>query len=364
MNDLTILLIALGAAALIAWLIASRARPRADDSAALRGELQAMLQTQASLVSTVTNELAQVRAALQKGAADSGEMVYKAQQIVAAELKNSREMLSQIHHQLGEVQQAGANLSEASKTIERVLGAAQTRGALGEIALERLLSDALPQDRYEMQHHFSTGEAVDAVIRFHDKLLPIDSKFPLEAYRRMQEKGDEARKSFAQAVRTYADSIARKYILPEEGTLDVALMFVPSEGVYYELLMTEDSRGERLEEYCRTRKVIPVSPNSLYAYLQVILMGLRGMEVEKNARHLLDSLAGLQKQLDGFAEIYGKLGGHLRHAQQSYEEAEGKFERARGVLEQAARGALPEAPAEAALPARPLEVVKRASGEN
>jgi DNA recombination protein RmuC len=320
--------------------------------AALRQEMQASLGAQAQTVATqigqltqaVTQQLGQVTQQLQTGVAATGALASDAQRAVSAQLEASTEMLGTIRQQLGEVQQAGRDLAGAARTIEMVLGGAQTRGSLGEVALERLLNDALPQASYEMQYRFSTGEVVDAVVRFHGKLLPIDSKFPLEDYRKMVEEGEDARKGLLQAVRSHADAIARKYILQDEGTLAIALMFVPSESVYYELLMTADAKGEALDAYCRSKGVIPVSPNTLYAHLNVILMGLRGMQIEENARRLLASLTGLKKQLDTFGEIYEKLGGHLRNAQQSYTDADRKLERARNALDQMAQGALPEAP--------------------
>ena len=121
-------------------------------------------------------------------------------------------------------------------------------------------------------------------------------------------------------------------------------MFVPSEGVYYELLLTQDSRTSPLTDYCRSKHVIAVSPNVFYAYLHTILMGLRGMQIEENARRLLESLTGLHQQLEAFVEVYEKLGTHLRNAQQSYSEADHKLERARTALDQMAQGALPETP--------------------
>src|SRR5207245_7701827 len=174
-------------------------------------------------------------------------------------------------------------------------------------------------------HRCPRGEAADAVITLRDKkLMAIDSKFPLDAFRRISAEGGEARRAFATAVKGHADVIARKYIVPNEGTLEVALMFVPSESVYYELLMTEDSKGQALDAYCRDKKVIAVSPNTLYAHLQVILMGLRGMQIEENAKRLHASLAGLEKQLNTISEVYEKLGTHLRSAQQSYSEIDRK----------------------------------------
>ncbi len=339
---------ALVAAALATWLRRGNA-PVVE----LRQELQALRAAQeqtiathiGSLTQAVTQQLGQVAQQLQSGVAATGQLATEAQKAVSAELKASTETLGRIHRQIGEVQQFGRDLSEATHTIERILGGAQTRGSLGEVTLERMLSDALPQANYETQHRFSTGEVVDAAVHFHEKYLPIDSKFPLDDYRKLVEEGEEARKGFAQAVRAHADSIAKKYILPDEGTLDIALMYVPSESVYYELLMTSDAKGAPLDAYCRSKGVIPVSPNSLYAHLSVILMGLRGMQIEENARRLLDSLAGLKKQFETFSEVYEKLGTHLRNAQQSYSEANRKLERARTSLDQMAQGALPESPA-------------------
>jgi DNA recombination protein RmuC len=345
---------------LAAWGLASLLRgPIEARMAALRQELQAMLQAQAQtmthqlgeLTQALAQQLGQVRQAVQHGVTDSGRLASEAQKAVAEQLRTSTEMLGQIRQQLGEVQQAGRDLSQAAHTLEMVLGGARTRGTLGEVGLERLLADTLPRASYAIQYRFSTGAVVDAIIRAGDRLAPIDSKFPLDNYRRIAESGEEARKDFSQDVRKHADSIAAKYILPSEGTLDFALMFVPSESVYYELLVTEDARLGRLDDYCRSKHVIPVSPNTLHAYLGIILMGLKGMQVEENARRLLGSLAGLQKQFESFAEVYEKLGSHLRNAQQSYAEADRKLERARLDLEQMAQGALPESAAKALAPA-------------
>jgi DNA recombination protein RmuC len=237
------------------------------------------------------------------------------------------------------MQQAGHELSVAAKQIEDVLGGAKTRGTLGELALDRILADTLPRASYDTQFRFSTGEVVDAVVRLNDKLLPIDSKFPLDGYRRLLDQGEECRKDFSQAVRLHAESIAKKYILPGEETLDIALMFVPSEGVYYELLRSVDAKGTPLDEYCRTRCVVPVSPSTLFAHLKIIFLGLRGMQIEENAKRLLASLSGLKKQMDNFGEVYEKLGTHLRNAQQSYSEADRRLDRARASVEELAQGA-------------------------
>ncbi len=355
-----ILVGAIAVAAILVAMLASSASRRAEAQlSAVRQEMQTSLAAQsqqmgaqlATLTSQVTQQLGQVRQELQTGVNSAGNLASQAQREVARQLESSTNVLMQMGQKIGEVHQASQDLSKATQTLQSVLGGAKTRGSLGEITLERILEDALPQHAYSTQYRFpSTGAIVDAIVRSAERLLCIDSKFPLEAYRRLTDSGDDARREFCSAVRKHADSIAEKYILPAEQTLDYALMFVPSEGVYYELLMSEDPKYGRLDEYCRSKHVFPVSPNTFYACLSAIALSLRGQQIEESARHLLAHLASLQRQFDSFADVYEKLGNHLRHAQQSYEEADSKLNRARNSLEQISQGALPEAieqPAEA-----------------
>lgn len=323
----------------------------------LRHDLQNMATAQAkstgqmeAIAKSVAQRLDSVTPALQEAVKNSaqitGQLASDAQARMAVELNNARDQISQIQRQLGEVHEASAQLSHAAETIEGILGGAKSRGSLGEVTLERLLEDSLPPGLYATQYRFSSGEAADAVIFLRDKkLMAIDSKFPLDAYRRISSEGDEARRAFGNAVKGHADAIAKKYIVPEEGTLDLALMFVPSESVYYELLMTADSKGQPLDAYCRGRQVIAVSPNTLYAHLCVIAMGLRGMQTEENVRRLLGSLSGLEKQLGKFGDKFAVMGTHLKKAAQSYGEADKLLEKTHDTLE----GMLAPDPAEPAL---------------
>ncbi len=345
---LAIGIVAIGVAA---WSVWSAGRRAETQISAARQEMQASLAAQGQAVSaqmnhlmqSVTQQLGQVRQELQAGVASTGQLTSQAQREVAQRLQSSTEVLLQMSQKIGEVHQTSQDLSKAALTLQSVLGGAKTRGTLGEVTLDRLLEDALPQSAYATQFRFaSTGAIVDAIVRSGDRVLSIDSKFPLEAYRRMVEGGEEAQREFSTAVRKHADSIAEKYILPDEHTFDYALMFIPSEGVYYELLMTQDSKYGMLDEYCRGKRVFPVSPNTFYACLSAIAISLQGQKIEENARHLMASLAGLNKQFETFADVYEKLGTHLRHAQQSYEEADTRLTRARNSLEQMSQGALPE----------------------
>jgi DNA recombination protein RmuC len=352
MNPFVWIAIGIVAAILVgisAWIAARHSEAQ---NAATRVELQNSLATQSQtvtaqinhLLQTVTQQLGQVRQELQSGVASTGQLATQAQRDVAQRLQSSTEVLLQMNQKIGEVHQSSQDLSKATQTLQAVLGGAKTRGTLGEVALERLLEDALPRSAYETQYRFaSTGAIVDAIVRSGDRILPIDSKFPLDAFRKIVEAHEDARREFSQAVRKHADSIAEKYILPDEHTFDYALMFVPSEGVYYELLMTEDPKYGQLDQYCRSKRVFPVSPNTFYACLNAVAVSLQGQKLAENARHLFEGLAGLKRQFDSFEEIYDRLGTHLRHAQMSYEDADSRLGRARNSLEQMSQGALPEA---------------------
>jgi len=340
----------------------------------LRRDLQTMATAQAqaagqitTLTSSVTTRLDSVSKSLTDGVAQSADISARSQTAMREELKSTQGMMERIHKQLGEFQEVSRGLSNAQQSLESVLGGAKTRGILGEVTLERLLEDSLPMSQYATQYHFASGEAADAVIFLRDrKLLAVDSKFPLESFRRIEADGDEARRAFATAVKGHADSIARKYILPEENTLDLALMFVPSESVYYELLQTKDAKGTPLDEYCRDKRIVAVSPNTLYAHLSVIAMGLRGMQIEENARRLSNGLSGLQKQLGNFMETFEKVGTHLKNAQQSYQEAGRRLDKTDLALEglltsgDASTGEQAELPLNASGPAKPANEAQQA----
>ena len=342
-------------AGLVVWLVLQNSKGQKsggaveNEVAELRRDLQVIANAQAqtagsiqAISQSVTQRLDGVSTALREGVTNSAQIASAGQTAIANELKNTREQIGLIQRQLGEVQEQSRGLSAATQSLEMVLGGAKTRGLLGEVTLQRMLEDSLPPAQFAMQYRFTSGEVADAVIFLRDgKLMAVDSKFPLEAFRRIATDGDDARRAFAAAVKGHADAIAKKYIVPSEGTLDVALMFVPSENVYCEMLGTTDNRGVQVDEYCRSKKIIAVSPNSLYAHLCVVAMGLQGMRIEENARRLLANLNGVQKNLGTFAEVFEKLGTHLKNAQQSYSEADRRFEKAQNTLDNVLSGGTP-----------------------
>jgi DNA recombination protein RmuC len=334
-------------AGLVLWLVLQTSQEQ-KKSALLEGQLNELrrdLQTigtaqaqstgqMATIGQSVSQRLESVTKALQDGVSNSAQIATQGQTAIANELKNTREQIGHIQKQLGEFQELGRGISSATKSLEGILGGAKTRGLLGEVTLERLLEDSLPSSQYATQYRFASGEAADAVIFLRDKkLVAVDSKFPLDAFRRISAEGEEAKRAFATAVKGHADSIAKKYIVPNEGTLDLALMFVPSETVYYEMLMTQDSKGEALDSYCRGKNIIAVSPNTLYAHLCVIHLGLRGMQIEENAKRISAGLSGIQKNMSSFTDVFEKLGTHLKNAQQSYSDADKRLEKTQNTLD-------------------------------
>jgi DNA recombination protein RmuC len=344
-------------AGLVLWLVLQTSGERRKSALLeaqmneLRRDLQTMAMAQAqstgqmaTIGQSVSQRLENVTKALQDGVSNSAQIATQGQTAIANELKNTREQIGHIQKQLGEFQELGRGISSATKSLEGILGGAKTRGLLGEVTLERLLEDSLPPSQYAMQYRFSSGEAADAVVFLRDKkLVAVDSKFPLDAFRRIEAEGAEAKRAFATAVKGHADSIARKYIVPNEGTLDLALMFVPSENVYYELLMTHDAKGEPLDSYCRGKCIIAVSPNTLYAHLCVIHLGFRGMQIEENAMRISSGLSGIQKNLASFTEVFEKLGTHLKNAQQTYSDADKKLEKTQNTMDSLIGNGSPDA---------------------
>jgi DNA recombination protein RmuC len=216
--------------------------------------------------------------------------------------------------------------------LEDLLRPPQARGAFGEVLLEHLLSQGLPDGCWRGQHAFRSGARVDAVLVLDGSLVPVDSKFPLDAFARMTAagEGDAARalhrRAFARDARRHVEAIAEKYIRPDEGTFDFALCYLPSEAVYYEFLR-EDPPGESLFRAALERRVFPVSPSTFYAYLLSIGVGLRGLRVEANARRVLDALAALRGDLERFQSDFEVVGKHLGNARTRWEEAARRLDR-------------------------------------
>lgn len=256
-------------------------------------------------------------------------------------LDRTSHIFGQMQHKLGLVEEGSKRIFEIGKEIsslQQLLKAPKFRGGLGEFILGDLISQILPKKFFETQYTFKNNARVDAVIRVGQRLLPVDAKFPLENFRKYleakgEEEGKKHRKMFFVDVKKHIDEISKKYILPDEGTYDFAFMYIPAENVYYEIIRQEDGDEKGILEYALMRRVIPVSPNTFYAYLQVILLGLKGMEIEENARIIHDQMSKLKNDFEAFIEELLKMEKHLNDLKSSYERVERRADRVKNDLD-------------------------------
>jgi len=263
---------------------------------------------------------------------------------IGQRLDNAAKVIGEVRENIGKLSKASEQIYEVGKniaTLQEILRPPKLRGGLGEQFLGELLSQILPPEFFTLQYQFSSGERVDAVVRLGEKMVPIDSKFPLDNFRRVIEcKTDEerriCRKVFYRDVKKHVDDIANKYIVPKEGTYDFALLYIPAENVYYETITKDESFGEEkgILNYALNKKVIPVSPNSFYAYLQVIILGLKGLKIEEHAREIQSLLGGLGKDLKDFQEDFRLVGKHISDARNRFDEARARLEKFSFKLEQ------------------------------
>ncbi len=257
-------------------------------------------------------------------------------------LKDTNERMDNAGKVFSRLEESNKRVHDLAKdlsSLQDILKAPKLRGSLGELFLQELLAQIFSKDQYTTQYRFKSGEVVDAVIHLRDDLMvPVDAKFPLENFKKMIEEKDEkererSRKSFVSDVKKHIDAISKKYILPDEGTFDFALMYIPAENVYYETII-KDEGGESISQYGLTKKVIPVSPNSLNIYLHTILLGLKGLQIEKSAKDIFNNLARLRTEFGRFGKDFELVGTHLGRARGSYENSEKRLSRLNDKLVQ------------------------------
>ena len=309
-----------GLIAAVVWAVRNRDESKTEQMTVLQAEMKALREQVSENLGTVTRHV-RVFGDVQRGI---GEVTKATEQILAV----------------------GQNIA----ALQDILRAPKPRGGLGEIMLGNLLAQVLPCDCYCLQHAFDDGTRVDAAIYLADHVVPIDAKFPLENFQRMLDAGDDKareslRRTFVRDVKRRVDETA-KYIRPDAGTFEFAMMYIPAENIYYEVLSAED-----LFNYALDRHVIPVSPNSFFAYLNVVVFGLRGPQIEENARLLLGQLSRMGKDFEDCQGAFRTLGTHIAHAHNKYNEVDSRLDHFGDRLSDIAAGAaLPSAGDRAALP--------------
>jgi DNA recombination protein RmuC len=303
--------------ALLIWLINNQMAARREFSG--QGAGLALLQQQ----------LEAVRTAQEKTSTGLHQSLQTGQDRLFGSLKQSHDVMARLNSQIGRLQGASQQmvaLGSDVRKLQDILASPKLRGQMGEWSLETLLSTVLPKEAFELQHTLKDGKIVDALVQLRDFSVPIDAKFPLPSFVRLHDTDEDKQRSrlrrqFHKDVTVHVDKIAASYIRPTEGTLDFALMYIPAENVYYEIVVKQPTDTVDLLQYCLDRKVIPVSPNLLYVYLMTVAMGLHGMQIEQQAAQIRQDLKSLTGQLAAFEGSWDTLGSHLRNANSKYEEA-------------------------------------------
>lgn len=264
------------------------------------------------------------------------DVIQKANENFSQRIEASTKVFAEVKQELGKIEEAQKKVRDVGIQVEElasILQAPKARGGFGEAFLVDFLAQHLPVEHYKLQHAFSDGQRVDAVIILQGGMVPIDAKFPLENFRRLisSKEGDDIEKGakvrFRNDVKKHVDDIARKYIRPTEGTFEFAFMYVPAENVYYEMV-TASFEGDRpLSDYAIGKRVIPVSPNNFFAYLMTVAVGLRGMQLEERTKEVLAKLSQLNSEMCGVVESYHLLGSHLRNATKKYTDTDRKLEK-------------------------------------
>jgi len=257
------------------------------------------------------------------------------QESINRNLQSSQQILSRLNSQIGELQGTNKQMLRMQTDVRRlqdILSSPKLRGQMGEWSLKSILENVMPAESYRLQHSFRDGKMVDALVSLVDYSVPIDAKFPLPSFEKIAkaENDDEKtklRRHFIRDVTTHIDKIASSYIRPSEGTLDFALMYIPAENIYYETIVKYSGDNQDLMQYALDKKVIPVSPALLYAYLMTVVMGLHGLQIEKQAAEIQQSLKKLNADFADFIQNWDTLGTHIRNTAGKYDEAGKKLDR-------------------------------------
>jgi len=241
---------------------------------------------------------------------DIVEWLKTSNQSVDQKLSRNMEIFASVQKSIGEFSEIGRSMKE----LQEYLTSPKLRGNIGEHILKELLAQNFPKSSYKLQYHFKTGSIVDAVLITSQGLIPIDSKFPMDTFKKIARATNKdeiasIKKDFERDVKKHVDDIARKYILAEEKTVDYALMYIPSESVYYELI-----NNEAVFDYAGANRVLPVSPMSFYAYIKAILISFEGEKIESKAKEILKILQAIKKDYQKTDEAFSVLNKHVTNA--------------------------------------------------
>jgi len=297
---------------------------------------------QSASIGLLQQQLEALKAAAEGTKQSLNQTMHASQMGIARSMETSQQVIGRLNSQIGELTGTNKQMLQLGTDVKRlqdILASPKMRGLMGEWSLKNLLENILPKDSFELQYSFKDGRKVDALIKLVDSSVSVDAKFPLPAFEALiKAESDEEkirlRKQFHSDVIKHIDKIASNYIRPAEGTLDFALMFIPAENIYYETIVKYTDDTKDILQYSLDKRVIPVSPNLLYVYLMTVVMGLHGLQIEKQSAEILQNLGRLNASFAGFISDWDVLGGHIRNSYGKYEEGRKKLDRFSIQLEQ------------------------------
>jgi len=332
---------------------------RGEVSHSLKTATDTMFQSMRATSENLNQQISLVTQSIQKTTEQVNQQLSAQTSTIGTRLDTAAKVIGDLQKSQGQLLQATEEMKQLGVSVaqlEGLLKAPKLRGGLGESMLEDLLKQVIPASSYATQYRFRNGNTVDAIVKTANGIIPIDSKFPLENFRKMVESSSEAEKKasyklFVSDVKKHIDAIAQKYIAPDEGTFDFALMYIPAENIYYETIIKNDDYDDEtnIYNYGVQRRVFSVSPNTFYAQLHVLALGFKGMEVEKSAKEIIQNLARLQGDLQRFADEFETVGKHLTNAKNKYDEAARKLDTFEEKLKHSSAGALPVPPVQGEL---------------
>lgn len=299
------------------------------------GSGQEMMNMQQVMSAQLDSMMQQMDRRLEQNVAAMNE----SKSFIANRVSATERTVREVSMGLGKMEQATAALHKTNQEIasfQQMLKSPKIRGSFGEVLLGNLLSDVLPADRFALQHTFSeTGETADAIIKLQDGyIVAVDAKFPLANYEAMSHAQNEAereslRKQFIRDVRKHISDISKKYIIPQAKTMEFAFMYIPLDGVYSEAVADSSIWAD-----CQHLHVFPVSPASFLTYLQTVMIGLRGLKIEQQAKEILATLAQVRKDFSTFNKDFVVIGSHLTNAKNKYEESARRLDKFSSRLDQ------------------------------
>jgi DNA recombination protein RmuC len=334
--DLSILLLIMASIGVIAYVILTQLKSLKEnlrdnkDNQVLMEWLKEMKTTVDKSSDVLERQLTNQRVSLEDRLKQQTERMDKQTKLIWERLTEAQKIIGDVNKQIGGIEEFGKDI----KDLSNVLKSPKLRGGLGEQFLNELLANALPHELFKVQYEFKDGSKCDAAIITEKGIIPIDSKFSAENFRAMaiaekEDAREKFKKEFLKDVKKRVDEIADKYIKPDEGTTEFALMYIPSESVYYELIVN----SSEVEDYAQRKNVYLTSPNTLFSKLKIFVAAYQRFELQKHTGEILKALESIKIEAEKFDGDLSVLEKHITNATKAAENVRSKYTKLFGKID-------------------------------